>query len=133
MDARANILFDACQFSSSLREKAQSVLARVDSANQKLATLPRHMQVEPDVFDLVTLMLKEAGEIVIGVNVELDRLTQFFECADTPAPFWVKAKLAHADQQLKHCFEILGLAQKMTDGEVDCFGNLIPQGATWRK
>lgn len=133
--AATAIDFNAQTFIASLRAKAQSVRTMRRVLYEKLGVLPRHMAVEPELYELILLMLADVEETHNAV-VGHDLIAQFLvQPATIPSPVSpkVRAILARAEQKIKGCDELLCLVQKMIYGELDISGNQIREPARWSK
>ncbi len=112
---------------------AKEGAARVDA---RLLALPRHMAVEPEVFELITLMMGDVTEALgklDGSLVQKSGVFQFTAASEKLSGALRIALLARAEQKLKHCEELIVSALKMVDGEMDVWGRAITHSASWGK
>jgi hypothetical protein len=102
---------------------------------EKPGLLPRHMAIEPELHELILLMLADVVDTHNAVVMQ-DPIAQFLaQPATIPSAVspQIRAKLARAEQKLNECDELLCKVQKMIYGEMDISGNEIREPAHWRK
>jgi hypothetical protein len=130
---QASTNFYAPKFVTELRARVQLNLQSAERIDAQLVSLPRHMSVAQDVFELVELMLTDVIECMAKVHGTLDTTLTELEAPQPVDAQIARTILARADQEVNQRKELLAMAQKMVDGDMDVWGNEIQHNARWDK